>query len=68
MSSTQARFRRKELTYEGMAIDLNKLQPFLNKACVISCADGLLRQLVLLIHFLNRDGPEISMHVIGSDE
>ncbi len=70
MSSThwQAAFRRKELTHEGMAIDLNKLQPFLNKACDISCADGLLRRLVPLIHFLSRDGQEIFMHVIGSVE
>ena len=66
MSSTQAAFRRKELTHEGMAILLNKLQPFLNKAWDFSCAasDGLFRRLVSLIHFLNMDGQEISMHAM----
>ena len=68
--ASHAAFRRKELTHEGVAIVLNKLQPFLNKACDISCAstDGLLRRLVPLFHFLSMDGQEIFMHVIVSVE
>ena len=62
LSDSAVQLRRKEITHEGISAILNRLEGVLNTPFDFLCADGKYRRLVPMLHFLNLDGQEISMH------
>ena len=66
LSDSEVVVRRKEITHESMHAILKELKNILNKPLDFLCADGKFRKLAPMLHFLNLDGQEISMHTMCS--
>ena len=58
--------RWKEIIDESMHAISKGLKNILNKPLDFLCADGKFRKLAPMLHFLNLDGQEISMHTVCS--
>ena len=66
LSDSEVVVRRKEITHERMHAILKGLKNILNKPLDFLCADGKFRKLAPMLHFLNLDGQEISVHTVCS--
>ena len=66
LSESDVVVRRKEITHESMYAMSKGLKNILNKPLDFLCADGKFRKLASMLHFLNLDGQEISMHTVYS--